>query len=62
MMKYQILVDLALPLEERVNEAIKEGWTPIGGVGVEKSSDGGEGAWLYQAMILHEPWQPITCS
>jgi len=62
MMKYQILVDHGDPLEAKVNAAIKEGWTPIGGPGVEKNSDGGEEAWLYQAMVLHEPWQPITCS
>ena len=44
--KYKIVLGGSVAeLEKRVNEAIAEGWQPLGGV-----ADGQEG-WVYQAMV-----------
>ncbi len=44
--KYKIALGGSVSeLEKRVNEAIAEGWQPLGGVA------GGQEGWIYQAMV-----------
>ena len=45
--KYMIVLGGSLAeLEKKINQAIAEGWQPLGGL-----TAGSEG-WLYQAMVL----------
>lgn len=51
-MKYMILSDMdADLLEEAVNDALGQGWEPIGGVAVEKIEGGSQ---YCQALIKRE--------
>ena len=38
-------------LETEVNEMIREGWTPLGGVSVVNSQANTYSWWFYQAMV-----------
>ena len=38
-------------LETEVNEMIREGWTPLGGVSVVNSQANTYAWWFYQAMV-----------
>lgn len=50
-MKYKIIEELySVDLEREVNIAIKQGWTPIGGVCVDSTYGGG--TTLSQAMLF----------
>lgn len=50
-MKYQIIEgSYTLELERKVNQAIKQGWVPIGGVCHDTSHD--SGATVCQAMLF----------
>lgn len=48
-MEYRVLMDNSLQkIVEKVNQAIKDGWKPLGGV----SADDG---WFYQAITKENP-------
>lgn len=53
---YKVLRETAIRLlEEKVNEAIAEGWEPVGGIAVSVLQDAhgfAKGFWFYQAVII----------
>ena len=50
-MKYKIIEETySVDLEKEVNKAIKQGWTPIGGVCSDSAY--GSGITMYQAMLF----------
>ena len=52
-MKYKIIEEsYPVDLEREVNQAIEQGWKPIGGVCSDTSD--GSGRSIYQAMILED--------
>jgi len=53
--KYRVIVDSHFSrFLDKVNEAIREGWRPQGGIAVMKNPKGEYDAWYHQALIKED--------